>query len=116
MRLRMLAVSLPVVLTVMACRDDASKAPPVASAAATTTVAAASAQLPAAAAPDTRVASACDQLARKCHGHADTDLAKACHRMGHAAKSEDECVSKTAECLAACSGGEEKRDVHAHMQ
>jgi hypothetical protein len=111
-RTLLLTASIPFVLALSACHDhdDTNKVPPVAASATL-----AQATPPAAVAvADKSAPSACRQLARKCHGHNDSELAQTCHRMGHAAKSEEECAAKTAECLAACSGGEEAHEGHAH--
>ena len=102
---------------ILACRDGSAKAPPVeppAATAAVSSVAMLTPTTPPTPAPEQRAAPACRQLARKCHGHDESELARACHRMGHAAKSEDECLAKTSECLAACSGGEEPHEGHEH--
>lgn len=49
--------------------------------------------------------SACGFLAKTCHSHDKaSEKAHACHKLGHAAASEQECEAKRAECTAACSG------------
>lgn len=50
-------------------------------------------------------APACKVLARTCHAHdKESEQAHACHVLGHAAKSDEECEAKRAECLAVCGG------------
>lgn len=79
---------------------------PASAAPSSTTSSAASASAPASAhaAPPTP-SSACAFLARTCHSHDKaSEKAHACHKLGHAAASEQECEAKRAECVAACSG------------
>lgn len=49
---------------------------------------------------------ACDEIATRCHAHAEHGGAmSACHQLGHDPKSTNEmCQAKKAECQAACQG------------